>query len=652
MVFYYFNIDIIIMLSAQVLSEPVLYFINLYGHDFKIILEVIMAFCTSCGFEHSPTAKFCNNCGTPIATTTPTPQSTETKIQSPCATPPLITPTTQEMKSFAQQKTEVPLEQPVEPVVNTWKPPAQATTPIPVETPIEQPVEPTVNEWKPPMQEAVTTPTQPTKHATSGQWPPSSTAQAQTISGSWPPSDAQQNFQNQAPIVQPTQPVQPQPPQYQYTQPPIKAQVPTTQQNFTPPPNANNGSVATKKAPNKLIFVFIGLAIVAVLFISLIIFVVSQFFGSSDENTKFYTATELNMFGMALSPTDIYEDGIALELKDNGKCVLKMDGESYNAEWEVNGNTFILSQGSDEFTGTSDGNIIKITNLMNMGLDITFMLDGANTSGTSDSTNGTIGGDTATAPFIAPGYGTEQTFAAETIALPSDWYGMTTISNYKGSNNLSGDYESWGYIGEDDNGIYFELYLNGTFADESRIGLMSFNIELHDYSFFPIVDGYDWLYNNATLKEEDNTWFNPVLQNGVLSATYDYNFEGESFTIDFQLSQIGTASTSDVNTSGEVGGAQTATGEFDFSMENLWAIYESGDLSDLETIDEITAYFGGIEPIYDEESFDEGDTLLPYSYYASDNPEASIHFGFKEENGVLMKKSVSTNIRYFIEGGE
>ncbi len=107
--------------------------------------------------------------------------------------------------------------------------------------------------------------------------------------------------------------------------------------------------------------------------------------GGAGEDADIYMGTEVAMMGIAMSPEDVSEGGIILALDDNGKATLTLGGEDYNAEWEVKEGEFVLTQGSDSFTGTMEGDVVKIINLLDMGLDITFVKEGA--SGESAATS-------------------------------------------------------------------------------------------------------------------------------------------------------------------------------------------------------------------------------------------------------------------------
>ncbi len=260
---------------------------------------------------------------------------------------------------------------------------------------------------------------------------------------------------------------------------------------------------------------------------------------SDDPNIGVWQATEITMMGMTMAPEDIYSNGITLELKAGNDCVLTLDGQPFAGTWSVDGSNLTINQGFDEYSAKITNGKLMLVNTLNMGLDITFVKEG--TSSDDSALEGGNDNDedisVPSADFVAPGYGSEETILVETLSNHTQWYGIVTIENYSGNDDISGEYEAWGYIDTDESGNYFEVYINDSAYGDGD-GIISFNIELHDYTFFPIVDEHAFLYGGAPLREEDATWYTPTLTSGVLSATYEYSYNGESFTLTYQLSQI------------------------------------------------------------------------------------------------------------------
>ncbi len=554
---------------------------------------------------------------------------------------------------------------------------------------------------------------------------------------------------------------QPQQPQVQYnipTQPQYQGQAPM-------PNQYNSMGVATKQKNNKpIIFVGIGIAVV-VLLIVLIVGMLSGG-GSDDPNVGVWNAQEITMMGMTMDPTDIYPEGITLEIKNSSKCILTLDGESFNSDYEIDGSTFTLTQRGDEFSGTIQGNVITITNLLDMGLDIKFVkedmstensnsanvtlnendltgnymlssmttagvtmnydailsaememtlvidgeqaqltaygsasdveldtsaktmllqglvmdyvIDGDSIVATGDNAgyeivfvftaensplwSDTSGGGINATGFVPPGYGAEETIPVETLSNPSDWYGILTITDYVGYDDLNGEYEVWGYLGTDDVAPYFELYIGGPWDDENSSVFLSFYIEQHDYTFFPIVGDGSWVLD-APLKEEDNTWFTPSLMSGILVCTYDYDYDGESFTMSYEIAQIddGTPATGTWNTdtypdtdtadtqennAAPAPAPEPETATASFTMNELRDVYLAiQDLSIDEkfslTYDEVLSrYFNGIGGNITNQT----ETVTAYQWISIESETSLLNISFEEnEDGEYTFRSMSIN---------
>ncbi len=436
-------------------------------------------------------------------------------------------------------------------------------------------------------------------------------------------------------------------------------------------PQPQYGGVTTAKRPiDNKIFIFGGIGLVAIVAIILaIIFIPKLFAGSSDDpNAGMWIGTKASMMGLDINVEDISPEGINIELNDGGKCTLFYNGLEYGAKWELDGTTFTLIDGTDEFAGTLIGNELKLVNLLDLGMDIIFYKEGTevpSAAGTADNnsentqgevpldgqligrydisavkidgeevtaeelivygmqddyiyfiddsslemklfgelsppldfdpqtmtfmvngdpfilvaegntiTYSTQGmdvtfvystsqerdgdgstsseGENTTAGFTPPGLGSEQTIYVDTIGLPTEWYGELVISDYQGdANYIEGVYESYAYVNYDADGVpYFELYIEGHSYESYSSVVISFNCEMGDSTFFPIVDDYAWI-NIDGLKYGDNNLeyvvpfeaeaeihYSPTLVNGILSATYYYSYGGESFTMTYNLSQI------------------------------------------------------------------------------------------------------------------
>ncbi len=282
---------------------------------------------------------------------------------------------------------------------------------------------------------------------------------------------------------------------------------------------------------------------------------------------------------------------------------------------------------------------------------------------------GSLEGTTQSAPdFIAPGYGTEDTISVETLKKPSAWYGTITVSDYDGPYpETEGEFEAWAYLETDASGIdYFETYVLAPYGEENSVVFSSWSIELHDYTFFPIVDDYAWILD-APLKEEDNTWYTPTLTNGVLSASYDYDYNGETFTYVYEFAQIDDGTTfknveeetaPDENTSQEespVESTEVVDIAPSFTDEELQAIADAmradapqdttyGDWSaGMNYATVLEKYTGGVEGV---PSIDETWGTIKYHWFATDNETSNfyVEFGSAEESSNLRSYGYSAFI--------
>ncbi len=407
-----------------------------------------------------------------------------------------------------------------------------------------------------------------------------------------------------------------------------------------------NVATATKQKTKKPI-VFIGIGVAALLVIILIIVLISSLFsGSSDDapHIGLWNATEVSMMGYTLSPEEVYPDGITLELKSNNDCVLTLDGSSVSASYEIDGTAFIITQGSEEFEGTLIGNELTIANILNMGLDLVFEKEG-DTGGTLPAGGTGDVGTGSSSGFVAPGYGSEQTVPSETLEFPSTWYGTVTISDYSGGSDsyLEGEHEAWAYLDEDSNGTYFELYAHGNSSSDERILLMSFNVDVHDYTFFPVEDDHDWLFGDAPYTEVGENWLIPQMLNGTLQATYNYEHNGTTFTISYNIAKIGTGGSSDAAGNGSSdaatdtqtqpdtnigGGASSAT---QLTQTELRIVYDTLKTVDKEllyplTIEELTAqYFYGVTPELESED----EEHIAYVWISVEDSRSCVYITYK-----------------------
>ncbi len=104
--------------------------------------------------------------------------------------------------------------------------------------------------------------------------------------------------------------------------------------------------------------------------------------GSSDDpNVGTWNAVSASMMGIDMEVADLFEDGVTLELKANGKFTLSVDGEKGNGKWEYGGDAINFSASDADMTGTVKDGMLTLTNLLGMGVDVTFEKEGGYPAG-------------------------------------------------------------------------------------------------------------------------------------------------------------------------------------------------------------------------------------------------------------------------------
>ena len=93
---------------------------------------------------------------------------------------------------------------------------------------------------------------------------------------------------------------------------------------------------------------------------------------ASDPNLGLYKATVAEMYGLVLNADDIYEEGFTIELKENGVCEIISDGDKGRGNWTLEGDQLTIDDGHSSITGTLSDGVLKLENMLDMGLDMTF----------------------------------------------------------------------------------------------------------------------------------------------------------------------------------------------------------------------------------------------------------------------------------------
>ena len=97
---------------------------------------------------------------------------------------------------------------------------------------------------------------------------------------------------------------------------------------------------------------------------------------STDPNAGIYTAATAEMLGFEVGVTSVFEKGFTIELMDNGKCRLQVDGKKANGRWSLDGQAFHVKGGGVDCGGTLIGNVMALQDVMGSGLNMTFLKEG------------------------------------------------------------------------------------------------------------------------------------------------------------------------------------------------------------------------------------------------------------------------------------
>ena len=143
--------------------------------------------------------------------------------------------------------------------------------------------------------------------------------------------------------------------------------------------------------------------------------------------------------------------------------------------------------------------------------------------------SGVIGGaDGPTGLYVTDG---------SALSVGSYWYGSIEVKNHAGQGVLeNGSYEVWGILDTAGDDLFFELYDNPEFAEDST-PYLSYWARLEGDSIVPVIGEDDaWLFE-IYLTEDDTDALTFTLRDGVLTAEYFYydSFGPEACDISFVL---------------------------------------------------------------------------------------------------------------------
>jgi len=293
-----------------------------------------MAFCTNCGAKIPEATKFCPECGTRIA---------QAEASVPVVEEPIPAPVVEEPASVAEEPALV-VEEPI---------PAPAA---------EEPV-PAVEEPAPAVEE------QP---------------------GPAPAAPAAVKFEvgedglEYVPYVPVAAPVAAPAAVSKAPAEPAPAAEAAPKAAAAPAAPAPKKAKEPKKGIAKFLpFILIGAAALLALFIGAIVLVVSLVKGMGGAEVQVdpvlgvYDAVYAEMMGYEIVVQDIWADGVTIELKEKGKCVIELDGKESKGKWTLEDDgTFTVKGGKLDCSGTLEEGEMTLEDVMDMGVELTLLKEG------------------------------------------------------------------------------------------------------------------------------------------------------------------------------------------------------------------------------------------------------------------------------------
>lgn len=111
---------------------------------------------------------------------------------------------------------------------------------------------------------------------------------------------------------------------------------------------------------------------IALVLLTLLVFAGCGAEAADDPNLGLYTADTAEMWGIEMPISDLFENGVSIELKAKGKCTMNFDGTSGNGKWTLEEGAFHAEAGGAVISGTLENGVLLAENVMDMGVNITF----------------------------------------------------------------------------------------------------------------------------------------------------------------------------------------------------------------------------------------------------------------------------------------
>ncbi len=230
-----------------------------------------------------------------------------------------------------------------------------------------------------------------------------------------------------------------------------------TASTYSYDPSASDipGGIQTKKERKSslvpILLILLGLVVIgAVLF-----FVLRG--RASDFEAVTYNAVSGTSFGRAVDVDTMWPDGFSVELISGNKCVVAVDGKSQNCSYDYDkedGEIEINLGKDNELEGRIRGDTLYLEDVLNTGVDLTFLREGAQEPAAEPTAEPTV------EPTAEPTVEQESAAAAEETAADDywvgDWYGWWIAYNGTGDCASLNDYafDSCASITKDADGSY------------------------------------------------------------------------------------------------------------------------------------------------------------------------------------------------------
>ena len=89
-----------------------------------------------------------------------------------------------------------------------------------------------------------------------------------------------------------------------------------------------------------------------------------------------YIAIRAEAFGVEVPVDSMYTDGFSIELRAGGECTVKVNSNSAEGKWTLDGDKVTVSLGTVEMSGALSDGVMTLENVYGMGVTFFFSLDG------------------------------------------------------------------------------------------------------------------------------------------------------------------------------------------------------------------------------------------------------------------------------------